>query len=162
DPSIVGRSLSLDGEAHTVVGILPAEFEPGLLPRGSERGLWTPYPLSEAERETRASAWWNVVGRLKPEVGLEQARSELASVAGSLARERPGTNAGVEVRILPFRDHLVGAIRPVLLLLLGAVAVLLVVTWANVAGLLLARGTERERELAIRVSLGAGRVRLVR
>ena len=162
DPGLVGRTVPLDGEPYLVVGILPPEFDPGLLPTSGERGVWTPHVVEEHDRFVRGSAWWNVVARLKPGVSLDAARAEMAAVASALSSEHPRTNKGSGVVVLPFHEHLTAAVRPALKLLIGAVALLLLVTWANVAGLLLARGGERERELAIRSSLGAARGRLVR
>ncbi len=162
DPGIVGRTLPLEGEAYTVVGVLPADFEPGLLPTAGPRGLWTPHVIEEHERQTRGSAWWAVVGRLAPGVTVEQARAEMATIAIALEQENPRTNRDVRVSVVPFAEHLTGAVSRPLRLLAVAAALVLLLASANAVGLLLARGAERERELAVRASLGAGRGRLVR
>jgi putative ABC transport system permease protein len=162
DPSIVGRPLSLDGEPWTVVGVLPRAFAPQLMPRPGELSVWTPKIIREHERRTRGSAWWNVVARLKPGVTLEQAQAEMDSISAALAREYPRTNEGLSAALVPFRDHLTGGLKRPLLIMLGAVVLVLAIGCANVASLLLARGIQRERELAIRAALGAGRARMIR
>ncbi len=162
DPGIVGRSIPLDGASYTVVGVLPADFEPGLLPTSGERGLLTPHVVEEHERQVRGSAWWNVVARRKSGVTKEQAQQDLDGVARQLALEYPRTNTDSGVRAVPLAEHLTAGVREALWLLLGAVALLLLITWSNVAGLLLARGAAREGELVVRASLGASRGRLVR
>lgn len=162
DPAIVGRTLPLEGEPYTVVGVLPPEFEPGLLPTSGSRGIWTPHVIEEHERQVRGSAWWAAVARLAPGVTLEQARAEMDTIAASLEQEHPRTNRDVRVIVLPFVDHLTGAVRRPLVLLAGAAGLLLLLAAANVVGLFLARGAERQRELAVRASLGAHRARLVR
>lgn len=162
DPAIVNRAISLDGALRTVVGVLPADFQPQLLPRPGELSVWSPKVIQEHEKRTRGSAWWNVVARLKPGVTAEEAQAEMASIAGALSREHPATNAQQSVEVLSLREHLMGDLRLPLLVLLAAVALVLMIGCTNVASLLLARGIQREREFAIRTALGAGRGRLVR
>jgi putative ABC transport system permease protein len=162
DPGVVGRAIPLDGQPYTVVGVLPADFEPGLLPTAGERGLYTPHVVEEHDRVVRGSAWWNVVARLAPGVSATAARHDLDRVARELAAEHPRTNAASGIALVPLAEHLTAGVRPALRLLVGAVALLLLLTWANVAGLLLARGKAREGELRVRASLGASRSRLGR
>jgi putative ABC transport system permease protein len=162
DPGIVGSTLPLEGEAYTVVGVLPPAFEPGLLPTSGPRGIWTPHVIEEHERQIRGSAWWAAVARLRDGVTREQAQAEMDVIAAALGKEHPRTNRDVRVVVLPFVDHLTSAVRRPLLLLAGAAGLLLVLAAANVVGLFLARGAERQRELAVRASLGAHRARLVR
>ena len=162
DPSIVGKPIVLDERPMTIVGVLPPEFKPQLLPRPGELSVWTPKVIQEHEPRIRASAWWNVVGRLKPGVSIEAARAEMTSIAAALARENPRTNEQQGIEIVTLRDHLMGKVKTPLLVMLGAVVLVLGIGCANVASLLLARGMHREREFAIRAALGAGRARLMR
>ena len=162
NPAIVNSSISLDNEPYTVVGILPKEFNLQLLPRPGALGVWTPKIVEDYEKRTRGSAWWNVVARLAPGVTIEQAQSEMTALSATIARENPRTNMGKTAAVVPLREHLMGDVGSSLYVMLGAVVLVLVIGCANVASLLLARGSEREREFAIRSALGAGRARLVR
>ena len=125
--------------------------------------MWLPKQgFEQFEPNLRGTGFWNVLGRLRPGVSIEQARAEFDAMSAQLAREYPQTNRNIAAQIVPLRAHLVGSLRDVLPLLLGAAAILLIVACANVANLLLARGVGRGREFAVRQALGAGRGRLVR
>ncbi len=167
DPAIVGRGLRLDpGAAYTVVGVMPPGLELRLFNdrgRRPEPMLWMPKQgFAAGERAMRTQAFWNVLGRLRPGVTPRQAQIEFDALSAQLASEYPAANARIAAQVVPLRAHLLGSFRDVLPLLLGAAAILLIVACANVASLLLARGTARGREFAVRQALGAGRARLVR
>ncbi|HKY03360.1 MAG TPA: ABC transporter permease [Blastocatellia bacterium] len=159
DPGLVGQELLLRNQPYTVVGILPPALK---FPPESNREAWAPRVFRDSDRQNRASTYMKVIGRLRPGTTLEQAREEMRTIASHLADEYPRTNAGTGITLVPLPEQLVGQVRPALLVLLGAVAFVLLIACANVASLLLVRGAERHRELAIRAALGASRTRLVR
>jgi putative ABC transport system permease protein len=153
---ILGRTVALDGQPHTVVGLMPASFG---FP--AEARLWTPAGR-EPRNEFRGVHMYRVAARLRPGVPVWAASGELAQVAGRLASAFPDDNAGRTALVEPLQRSLVGEARPALLMLLGAVVLVLLITCANFAALLVARSSRRGRELAVRISLGATRGRLVR
>jgi len=162
DRGIVGRSIVLNGQPHTIVGVMPPSFAPRLLVTFTERGVWTPKVWAEFEQRLRGARHYNAVGKLKPGVTIQQAQAELDGIAQRLAQQYPRTNSDYVIQLVPLRDHLAGDLRPSLGLLLGAVGLLLLITTANTANLLMARGSARVREILVRNAVGAGASRLVR
>jgi putative ABC transport system permease protein len=163
DPEVIGRNIATDDGPFTIVGIVPATFEPRLLATATgHRNIWQPKSIEDYEPKIRATGYWAVAGRLQPGTTLAAAQAEVTSIAQQLALEYPRTNARSGARVLALREHLVGNVRLAVALLAGAVALVLLIACVNVINLMLARGLEREREIAIRVALGARRGRLVR
>ena len=154
DAGIVGKPVTLDGKPATVVGVMPPQFD---MPAGS--ALWLPFTVDENFRE-RGGRFLSVVARLSPGVPLARARAEMEIIRANLERERPANNTGWGITVTPLHEDLVTVARPQLLLLMAGVAVLLVMSCVNVAGLMLARALTRLREFAIRSALGASRGRL--
>jgi putative ABC transport system permease protein len=159
DADVIGRDIVLDGTAHTVIGVVARDFRT-LRTLNADVDVWVPTAFTPAERAQRNAHYLYAIARLAPGVSLEAARSE-ASVIGAALRQEHATLGGMELAFSPLHEHLAGGTRPTLHLLLGAVAVLLLITCANVANLLLARGTGRAREIALRKALGAGHGRVL-
>jgi predicted permease len=161
DPSIVGQTIFVNATATTVVGVLPAEFR-HIEERTDRRAeIFTPYRFERIDAN-RGGHFIRAVGRLAPESTVEEARSELSTIATRLEREYPESNTGQGVHLQPLHAAVVGDAGNTLLILLGAAGLVLLVACANLGTLLLAVGASRERELAVRSTLGAGRRRLVR
>ena len=158
DREIVGKPVSLDNQSYTVIGVMPADFR---FPR-RETLFWTPFRFQEADYKDRDDNMLEGIGRLKPEVSLAQARSELLLIAARLRKQYPKENEAVDLSVFALRDELSTESRLLLKGLCGAALCVLVIVCANLANLLLARSLARQRELSIRLSLGANRRNLLR
>jgi len=157
DPDVLLKRVRMGDRAYAIVGVLPATF---MFP---ERDVdwWVPGYVDATWTLDRQATWHVAVGRLKPVVTIEQARADLAAVQTQLGREYPDSDAPLSVRIVPYKDQVVGSTRESLWLIFGAVTVLLLIACTNIAALLLSRGTQRAQEVAVRRSLGASRITVV-
>ncbi|HEX8027558.1 MAG TPA: ABC transporter permease [Vicinamibacterales bacterium] len=181
DPAMVGKSMTLNGQAFEVIGIMPPDFVfpyPGMLgPSGFTRvnaiDMWLPIafsgPMAVNNRMLTAQGqmvrnvhWFGAIGRLKPGVSPDQAEADMKTIAAQLEQSYPATNNGWSATVVRSIDQSVGTIRPALMILLGGIAFVLIMASVNVANLLLARSIAREKELATRAALGAGRARIAR
>jgi predicted permease len=158
DPDILNKSLQLNEQTYQVIGVMPAAFQ--LFQATTD--LWLPTKFTSQELTNRNGHYLVVVGRLKPQVNIEQAQADLNAVSHRIAEADPNDAAGLKAVLVPLHEQFAGNVRRPLLVLMGAAGFVLLIACVNLASLLLSRASSRGRELAIRASLGAGRWRIVR
>jgi putative ABC transport system permease protein len=158
DPGIIGQTLTVSNNQYTVVGVLPPSFQFAL----RQADLWLPYQPTPNQLSRRFMHGTNLIGRLRPGVGLEQAQAETSAITQRIAEEHKESHAGTNLLLTPLQEQVTGSVKPLLLALLAAVGFVLLMVCANVASLLLARSLARQKEIALRAALGATRGRVIR
>lgn len=160
DPSAIGATMQLDEATHTIVGVMPRDFR--LPATDPDVELWSPLTLDLTALASRPHRMYQAIGRLAPGVSLEQARQDMAAVAGGIERENPDSQTGWGIALVPAHEQVVGDIGETLWVLFGAVLLVLVIACANIANILLARSASASRDFAVRAAFGAGRWVLLR
>jgi putative ABC transport system permease protein len=167
DPSVLGYQLTLDRQSFTIVGVMPAGFQYPVEGEPTDIYVTTavdtvPLGGRRPNTEQRDNRLLRCVGRLRSNVSIEQASAEMRALAESIKKENPATNSDWDLVVRPLADYLVRDVRVALWVLSGAVMCVLLIASVNVASLLLARGSSRAREIAVRIAIGAGRGRIIR
>ena len=163
NPNVIGQTISLNSETYTIVGIMPAKFA---FPTSSDpkfqTQMWTPIAWTDKDRAVRGNHNYLVIGRLKLDANLEQAKAEMNTISSRLEQQYPADNKGWGATVIPMREQMVGDVRSALMILLGAVGFVLLIACANVANLVLVKTLARQKEIAIRTALGASSARVLR